>query len=429
MSVFADDLITQQIVINVDKAGTLSSRISSSKKYKITNLKLTGELNGTDILFIREMAKAPSTPLGYINLDDLGVLTSLDLENVKIVEGGVPYFYYDSDYKSGCYTRNDRIGDYMFYRCEGIKELKLPSEIWGIGNFAVCSCNGLTNLVVPSQVNIIGSYAFSLCGNLEKISMSSNVTSIGKCAFYLCSSLENLTIPPCVTSIREGTFEQSGLRWLEIPTGVTYIEANAFSECWSLSTLRIPSSVRYIGEKAFSDCISLSDVTIPSNVTSICDSTFLNCYSLSKLTLPSSVTSVGVRAFSNCLNLKNLTIPSNVISIGEKAFQNCSGLSSIYAQMINPRNISSDVFDGIDKQKCTLYVPNGTYQNYWLTDGWSDFENIVEYDVAGINDATTLSEARELSRYSVNGQRLTAPTKGVNIVKYSDGSVRKEIVK
>ena len=39
------------------------------------------------------------------------------------------------------------------------------------------------------------------------------------------------------------------------------------------------------------------------------------------------------------------------------------------------------------------------------------------------------SDAKELSRYSVNGQRLTAPTKGLNIVKYSDGSVRKEMVK
>ena len=39
------------------------------------------------------------------------------------------------------------------------------------------------------------------------------------------------------------------------------------------------------------------------------------------------------------------------------------------------------------------------------------------------------NDVKEVSRYSVNGQRLTAPTKGLNIVKYSDGSVRKEMVK
>ncbi len=47
----------------------------------------------------------------------------------------------------------------------------------------------------------------------------------------------------------------------------------------------------------------------------------------------------------------------------------------------------------------------------------------------GIDNTTMSSDVKEVSRYSVNGQRLTAPIKGVNIVKYSDGSVRKEIVK
>ena len=46
-----------------------------------------------------------------------------------------------------------------------------------------------------------------------------------------------------------------------------------------------------------------------------------------------------------------------------------------------------------------------------------------------INKTTVSSEVQEVARYSLNGQRLTAPTKGVNIVKYSDGSVRKEIEK
>lgn len=47
----------------------------------------------------------------------------------------------------------------------------------------------------------------------------------------------------------------------------------------------------------------------------------------------------------------------------------------------------------------------------------------------GIGQISSNNDVKEVSRYSVNGQRLTAPTKGVNIVKYSDGSVRKEIVK
>ena len=52
----ADNLITQQITITLDSAGTLSSKISNADKYRITNLKIIGEINGTDLRIIREMA-------------------------------------------------------------------------------------------------------------------------------------------------------------------------------------------------------------------------------------------------------------------------------------------------------------------------------------------------------------------------------------
>ena len=44
------------ITTQVDEAGTLPSKISASEKYLITNLKIVGKINGTDLKFIREMA-------------------------------------------------------------------------------------------------------------------------------------------------------------------------------------------------------------------------------------------------------------------------------------------------------------------------------------------------------------------------------------
>ena len=51
-----DGLITKQITVTLDKAGTLQNKIGSAKKYKITNLKIVGEINGTDWRMIRDMA-------------------------------------------------------------------------------------------------------------------------------------------------------------------------------------------------------------------------------------------------------------------------------------------------------------------------------------------------------------------------------------
>lgn len=53
-----DGLITDQIIIDKLVAGTLPQRISDDEKYLITNLKINGEINGTDLGFIREMARS-----------------------------------------------------------------------------------------------------------------------------------------------------------------------------------------------------------------------------------------------------------------------------------------------------------------------------------------------------------------------------------
>lgn len=47
----------------------------------------------------------------------------------------------------------------------------------------------------------------------------------------------------------------------------------------------------------------------------------------------------------------------------------------------------------------------------------------------GIEDVTTGSEATVVARYNVNGVQIAAPMKGINIVKMSDGTTRKVLVK
>lgn len=123
-----------------------------------------------------------------------------------------------------------------------------------------------------------------------------------------------------------------------------------------------------------------------------------------------------------CSGLTSLTIPSSVTSLGGGAFSSCSGLTSVYVRWSTPLS-ASKVFS--DVSKCTLYVPQGTYQDYWLAAGWGDFGKIVEYDATGIDKPTISSDAKEITRYSMDGQQLSSPVKGLNIVKYSDGSVKK----
>ena len=194
-----------------------------------------------------------------------------------------------------------------------------------------------------------------------------------------------------------------------------------------MTSLTLPSSVTRISESAFEGCSGLTSLTLPSSVTEIGGYAFKGCSRLTSLTLPSSVTWIGKSAFDGCSRLTSLTLPSSVTWISESAFDGCSGLTSIYVSWESPLSIDASTFKDVNTEKCILYVPEGTYDDYWLSN-WGIFANIVEYDATGINHIMTSGDAKEISRYAADGQRLEVPAKGLNIVKYSDGCVKKVVV-
>ena len=413
-----DDLITKQITIKLDEAGTLPDRIAKSKIYKITNLKLVGEINGTDLRMIREMAGRDYS--GYFTD---GKLSVLDLSEAMIVEGGLLYY---SDYS--CYTTNNEIGKFAFKGCSGLTSLTLPANIKWIGESAFSGCSGLTSLTLPDGVTEIGQSAFSACSGLTSLTLPSSIAAIGESAFSACSGLTSLTLPSSITTIGESAFcDCSGLTSLTLPSSITTIGENAFSGCSGLTSLTLPANIKWIGASAFYGCSGLTSLPLPANIEWIGASAFSGCSGLTSLTLPSSITTISASAFSGCSGLTSLTLPSNITEIGEWAFSNCGGLASIYVYAEKVPKMAEDVFKGCDATKCILYVPKGTYDDYFISN-FGYFENIEEFEVTGIGKPTTSTDAKELSRYSVNGQRLVGPTKGLNIVKYSDGSVKKVVV-
>ena len=428
-----EGLITKQITIKLDKAGTLPDRISSSKKYLITNLKIVGEVNGKDLCLIREMAGCDA------GLEKTaGKLSILDLSDAKIVKSTYSYVW-DGGWQQGS---NDELGNSVFKGCSVLTSVTIPSSVTSIDLYAFEGCSGLTSLIIPSSVTSIERSAFKDCSGLTSLIIPSSVTEIGKSVFEGCSGLTSLTIPSSVTEIGESAFEGcSGLTSLTIPSSVTEIGESAFKGCSGLTSLIIPSSVTSIGSYVFENCSGLTSITIPSSVTEIGGAAFKGCSSLINLyyKIDEKIETYlryghlyinvkcGIEYYLNDKKITSVAIPSTITKLGEYAFQNCRDLTSVYVSWQSPISTGS-AFYGVDISKCTLYVPQGTEQDYWLAPVWGDFGKIVEFDATGIDKVTTSTDAKELSRYSVNGQRLSAPAKGLNIVKYSDGSVKKVVV-
>ena len=172
-----DGLNTTQVTIKLDEAGTLPNKIAVSRKNLITNLKIVGKINGTDLKFIREMAGSD-----FNGEKTDGKLSILDLSEAKIVAGGFAYVRYSDNE----YTSNDKLGDYAFWGCSGLTSLTIPSGVTEIGDEAFSGCSGLTSLTLPSSVTSIDDGAFEGCSGLTSLTIPSSVTSIGDWAFHGC---------------------------------------------------------------------------------------------------------------------------------------------------------------------------------------------------------------------------------------------------
>ena len=77
-------------------------------------------------------------------------------------------------------------------------------------------------------------------------------------------SEKDVCVPESVKIIGEAAFEDTKVRSIYLPYGVTAIEKWAFYGCHSLNGIDIPSTVTAIESEAFAECSHLNEVTVSS---------------------------------------------------------------------------------------------------------------------------------------------------------------------
>ena len=349
------------------------------------------------------------------------------------------------------------IGYQAFYGCLELTDITLPNSITYIEDFALYGCTGLTSLTIPNSVTNIGDSAFRGCSGLASIKVqegNSKYDSRNNCnaiietmSNYLILGCKNTTIPSSVNNIGVYAFENcSGLTSLTIPNSVTNIGGYAFKGCSGLTSVTIPNSVTSLGMGGFvfSGCFGLTSITIPNSVKRINEYTFKGCSKLASVTLPNSVWLIGEYAFGGCSGLTSITIPCSVTTIGNYAFRDCDNLKFIYALSEFPAFVSleDDSFPISQSHfKSTLFVKKGLKELYSQADGWKNFIDIREmtdeqYEElvkktngegeTAVKDVSA-SNINEAKYYSLDGKQLTAPQKGLNILKMSDGTTWKVV--
>lgn len=322
------------------------------------------------------------------------------------------------------------------------------TEIWqkGIrytlgndGTAAVSGIYGITAAIIPEKVTYDGmeyavtsieEYALSFCTSLVSVVIPCSVTSIGDGTFGNCTGLVSVDIPNSVTSIGDYAFMGcESLASIVIPNSVTYIGDYAFMGCESLASIAIPCSVTDIGRYAFCECSNLASVVIPNSVAGIGDAAFARCTRLASIVIPNSITSIEAYTFQTCTGLVSVDIPYSVTSIGKSAFCFCNSLKKLVCHATTPPVFDDEfwgAFVGVDKNECTLYVPQESLDAYKSAAQWKEFF-FLETGIKNVPN--TSSSATESERYSTDGTRLASPQKGINIIRMSDGTVKKVLVK
>lgn len=144
-----------------------------------------------------------------------------------------------------------------------------------------------------------------------------------------------------------------------VPLSVLYIERKAFMGC-ELSIITLPQELLCIKENAFKDCLKLFSINIPPKVLYLHRGIFSGCKTLGEIHAQNPVP-------PQCISYQWGGCFDDEVGIINQSKQKYSSNSSC--------------FDGVDKSRCKLYVPKGSYESYSKADVWREFQNIIEEDM------------------------------------------------
>ena len=227
----------------------------------------------------------------------------------------------------------------MFYDCDDLVSVEIPSGVTRIGNYAFADGKNLQLQALPEKLQEIGNHAFYASQGIEVVMIPENVTRVGDFSFAYCHNLYLAIIPDTVQEMGDGVFKGShsvtviterdsaALNHCKDELVFFVIEPNAESD---FRTTKISSTACRITEyKGTAVDVFLPETIGGLTVKEISASAFANNKKIESVSVINSVNTIGGKAFSNCTALRYVAVTDGVTNIASNAFDGCSKLSNI----------------------------------------------------------------------------------------------------
>lgn len=367
----------------------------------------------------------------------------------------------DCSYLSGTLTlpaNLKKIGSKTFENCKFFTgTLVIPNSVTEIGQEAFSDCSRITGLSLPNNLRKIEFGAFARCTSLiGRLSIPETVKEIGSYAFYNCTNFTgDFILPSALESIGTDAFantqDKNRLVFQSLPKGMQ----NGYHDCKMRRYVNL-SDASYVSDDAYA---YLDRASYVRTMTNTWGSLVLPYYMLLPSDAPYSVFTIEKMTndevvLKRCTFILNSGVAYIVRRDGEEKTLNFQTDRATQIRMkMQPAEVGNLKF-------------SGTYQAKEVTDGYilaqDRFWNVAKLKDAApetqavmvgpfrswlegttantspslsmrIGDSTTgidnvapleMLNANDAEYYDLNGKRLDAPMKGVNIVKRGNKTMK-----
>lgn len=351
-----------------------------------------------------------------------------------------------------------KIGSKTFQNCKFFTNtLVIPNSVTEIGQEAFSDCSRFTGLSLPNNLRKIEFGAFARCTNLTgRLSIPETVKEIGSYAFYNCPKFTgDFILPSALESIGTDAFantqDKNRLVFQSLPKGMQ----NGYHDCKMRRYVNL-SDASYVSDDAYA---YLDGASYVRTMTNTWGSLVLPYDMLLPSDAPYSVFTIEKMTndevvLKRCTFILNPGVAYIVRRDGEEKTLTFSPDRSVEIRMkMQPTEVGNLKF-------------SGTYQAKEVTDGYilaqDRFWNVAKLKAAApetqavmvgpfrswlegttantspslsmrIGDSTTgidnvapleMLNANDAEYYDLNGKRLDAPMKGVNIVKRGNKTMK-----